>query len=111
MGQTNFFEALGWAVINSLWQMALLWIIFQLFIHLFKFSARFKASLAAIFLISGFCWFLFTLFSIWNSHPANVSVLLSAITNSAGIEPLNDILNSAIPVASFIYLGLLILPL
>jgi len=110
MGQTNFFEALGWAVINSLWQMALLWIIFQLFIYLFKFSARLRASLAAIFLISGFCWFLFTLFSIWNSHPANISVLTTAIAATTGHEPVNDFLRSAIPIASFIYLGLLILP-
>ena len=27
---TNFLQALGWAVLNSLWQMAFLWVIFQL---------------------------------------------------------------------------------
>ncbi len=30
-GQSNFLQALGWAVLNSLWQMAFLWVIYQLF--------------------------------------------------------------------------------
>ncbi len=28
-GQTNFLQSLGWAVLNSLWQMALLWVAYQ----------------------------------------------------------------------------------
>ena len=29
ISQSDFMQALGWAVLNSLWQMALLWVLFQ----------------------------------------------------------------------------------
>ena len=32
--QSAFLQALGWAVLNSLWQMALLWIVFHLIVSL-----------------------------------------------------------------------------
>jgi len=36
VGQSNFLQALGWAVLNSLWQMAFLWVIYQLITGVFK---------------------------------------------------------------------------
>jgi hypothetical protein len=36
INQSNFLQALGWAVLNSLWQMALLWVVYQLITAVFK---------------------------------------------------------------------------
>ncbi len=110
MGQTNFLQALGWAVLNSLWQMALLWVVYQFIIGINK-SARssFKSSLASFLLISGFGWFTYTFFSVFASESAAASS-----TTLGGIEinwQLNNWLQKTLPVASVIYLLLLTLPL
>jgi bla regulator protein blaR1 len=65
INQSNFLQALGWAVLNSLWQMALLWVVYQLITTVFK-TARSsqKSLLASLLAIAGFTWFLLTLVSI-----------------------------------------------
>lgn len=64
LSQLNFLHSLGWALVNSLWQMALLWIIYKLILF---FSTRLKpvqkTTLATFLIIGGFGWFLFTLIS------------------------------------------------
>ncbi len=65
IGQSNFLQALGWAVLNSLWQMALLWVVYQLATALFRINkSSQKGFLATALLFSGFAWFVFTFFSI-----------------------------------------------
>ncbi|MEX6687427.1 M56 family metallopeptidase [Danxiaibacter flavus] len=61
LSHSAFLQALGYAIVNSLWQMALLWIVVVLLNSLFSFSsnARYKLALTAQF--AGFAWFLFTL--------------------------------------------------
>jgi hypothetical protein len=53
MNQVNFLQSLGWSLINSLWQMALLWVAYQ-FITVFfhKIRPAHKTSLATIFTFS-----------------------------------------------------------
>ena len=57
IGQTNFLNALGWAVINSLWQMALLWVLYQVINAMVKTRSSHKSLLATFFLFTGFTWF------------------------------------------------------
>ena len=55
IGQSNFLQALGWAVLNSLWQMAFLWVVYQLITATFKRTgASRKSLLATILLFTGF---------------------------------------------------------
>lgn len=110
-GQANFLQALGWAVLNSLWQMALLWVIFQLVTSLPRFSSRQKCNWATLSLITGFAWFVYTLFSILGNHPADASIVSSGLVNVERNEQLNDWLHTTLPLASLLYLALLVLPL
>ena len=61
LSQSPFLQALGYAIANSLWQMALLWIILTIINAIFRFSsaARYKVTLYAQF--AGFIWFIVTL--------------------------------------------------
>ena len=55
IGQSNFLQALGWAVLNSLWQMAILWVLYQLITGIArKTNSSNKSILAAGLLIAGF---------------------------------------------------------
>lgn len=59
MTPSLFSKALGWALLNSLWQFALLWMIFMLVTGLFKkLSSSFKHSFALLMSISGLVWFI-----------------------------------------------------
>lgn len=110
-GQSSFLQALGWAVLNSLWQMAFLWVIFQLISGVFR-SAKSsqKSSLAAGFLIIGFTWFIFTFFSILIANTPDNGVITSVLIDTGGNEQLNAWLNTMLPIASLAYLVLLALP-
>ncbi|HYM95068.1 MAG TPA: M56 family metallopeptidase [Chitinophagaceae bacterium] len=111
IGQSSFLQALGWAVLNSLWQMAFLWILFQIITLLFKISRPSqKTSLASLFLMGGFSWFIFTFFSILLSNFSGNAIISSGFMAEYGNQKLNDWLSTTLPVASAVYLVLLILP-
>jgi bla regulator protein BlaR1 len=110
IGQSTLLQALGWAVFNSLWQMAILWVAYQFIIPLFRINkSSHKGFLAAFLLFAGFGWFLFTLISAFaENNPANNFIYLLNINGSA---ELNNWFSTMLPVASILYLLLLILPI
>ena len=110
-GQANFLQSLGWAVLNSLWQLALLWVIYQVITGVFR-NVKFshKSSLASSLLIGGFAWFIYTFLSAYTNHSSD-AVLSSAFVRADGNQQLNEWLQQTLPVASVLYLVLLILPL
>jgi bla regulator protein blaR1 len=111
-GQANFLQALGWAVLNSLWQMALLWLLFQIITSLFRSSrANFKSSLATFLLINGFAWFLFTFFSFYNNHGSNGLAFSASFLDQFENRDLNLWLEQGLAIASILYLVLLVFPL
>jgi len=61
LSHSAFLQALGYAIINSLWQMALLWIVVVLLNSIVSLSSntRYKIALSAQF--TGFTWFIVTL--------------------------------------------------
>jgi beta-lactamase regulating signal transducer with metallopeptidase domain len=62
LSQSAFLKALGWALLNSVWQMGLLWVMFLLLTACMKkLTAQIRHSLAVIFLGIGFVWFACTL--------------------------------------------------
>jgi len=111
IGNSNFLQALGWAVLNSLWQMAFLWVIFQVILSFGNCRSAFKSKMATVLLSAGFSWFLFTLISHWIIDPNSIKRALLAIgsfqiTNAAW----NDQLQTFLPYASIAYLLLLLIP-
>ncbi len=110
-GQANFLQSLGWAVLNSLWQLALLWIIYQFITGIFRTAkSSFKSSLASSLLTGGFAWFIYTFLSALtdNSNPVIIS---PSSANAESNAELNSWLQQTLPVASVLYLVLLIFPL
>src|SRR5437868_3230070 len=59
--QSAFLQALGYAIFNSLWQVALLWIIVMLVNNLGKLSSSKRYFTGVVAEFAGFVWFLFTL--------------------------------------------------
>src|SRR5258705_792012 len=113
VGQSNLLQALGWAVLNSLWQMAILWVVYQFITGVFKTtkSAQ-KSYLATSLIITGFAWFLYTFLSVLTtSTPGNDVVASGLISTVQGNERLNHWMDTMLPVASMIYLLLFLLPL
>lgn len=108
MNQSEFLQALGWAVLHSIWQMALLWIAYQvLILFMPRLKASTRSALATGSLLAGFAWFAYTLGSIYSNYniqPASPFPLLSA--NSGWYT----MLEQALPFASILYLLLLTIP-
>lgn len=56
----HFLNSLAFALLNSLWQMALLWVIYQFFIVIFQPTAKHKYSILIITQFAGFLWLIVT---------------------------------------------------
>ena len=54
---STFLQALGCAIINSLWQFALLWLVYFLINTFFKLQSRQKYTVALLLQFTGFIWF------------------------------------------------------
>jgi len=108
IGQSDLLQALGWAVFNSMWQMAILWVAYQLIIPVFRIkqSAN-KSSLAIFMLFAGFAWFTYTLVSGLAASEGSYSGVMSIKTDT-GLE---GWMSTTLPLASVLYLVLLIFPI
>jgi len=108
---TNFLQALGWAVLNSLWQMAFLWVIFHVILSFGINKPATKSRLATILLSTGFVWFMYTLIFHWFIDPDSIKRSLLAIGSfETGNTVWNEKLQLILPYASVAYLLLLTLP-
>ena len=109
MNQVNFLQSLGWSLISSLWQMALLWVVYQ-FITVFfhKIRPAHKTSLATLLTFSGFAWFIYTLISSLVSETNSITSFYNA-----GVISDNSwkyFAGKILPYASAVYLVILIAP-
>ncbi|RYZ28156.1 MAG: M56 family metallopeptidase, partial [Chitinophagaceae bacterium] len=102
--QSHFLQALGWATLNSFWQMAILWCAFVSVNHLFKLSAtrKYQASVGAMLI--GFAWFITTFVLYYQNNSSSYAIFENTITHS------NSLLNICLISASLTYLLLLIFP-
>jgi len=110
-GQANFLQSLGWAVLNSLWQLALLWVVYQILTAAFK-SARpaAKSLLASSLLLLGFAWFVFTFFITFSTGNAAEIIIASGLVQEGAVAS-SKWLQKILPAASVLYLALLVIPL
>jgi len=107
-----FLQALGWAVLNSIWQMAFLWIIYNVALSIPRnVRPAHRSAVAVTMIISGFAWFIFTFISLYVSRDNN-NALVTLNGLSAGMnDNLNNLLDTAVlPFASVVYIVLLVIP-
>ena len=102
--QLHFLQALGWATLNSFWQMAILWCAFAGVNHLFKLSAtkKYQASVGAMLI--GFAWFITTFVLYYQNNSSSYAFFENTIAQS------NNLLNICLLSPSITYLLLLIFP-
>jgi bla regulator protein blaR1 len=112
-----FFEALGGSLLNSVWQMALLWIAFNFVAGFLDSVLRLKSTavktnLAFTFLFAGFVWFAATLFTLLN-HPGTAGsiTIFSSFDNLLNNNSQSFLSTYVFPYLSFIYLFFLFIPL
>jgi bla regulator protein blaR1 len=104
IGNSAFLQALGWATINSFWQMALLWSCFLLAKHFINLSSNQKYSFGVTSIFIGFAWFIYTFFLFFTKGSSLMLTVKLPFENSFHLLP--AILTSA----SVAYLALLVIP-
>jgi beta-lactamase regulating signal transducer with metallopeptidase domain len=102
--QSHFLQALGWATLNSFWQMAILWCLFLGANHLFKLSANKKYQAAVGAMLLGFTWFITTFVLYYKNNSSTYAFFENSIPHS------NSILHICLLSASITYLLLLSFP-
>ncbi|MBL7761785.1 MAG: M56 family metallopeptidase, partial [Chitinophagaceae bacterium] len=111
LGHSDFLQALGWAVLNSLWQIALLWIVYNVLLSLSRsMPSSHKSKLAAVLLMIGFVWFAFTFISIFINKENNHSLVAMSVLSANVNQQLNSWLENILPFASLSYIFLLVIP-
>ena len=112
MTEAVFLQALGWAILNSLWQLALLWVIYQVCLALYPSTkAAIRSRLASGLLLGGFAWFVYTL-ALGLREKASLAHAFSASTNvDSLLGMVNNFIRISLPFASIAYLFLLVLPI
>src|SRR5215217_2145638 len=102
--QSPFLQALGWAMLNSLWQMALLSLGFSVFQHLISLSAQRKYWLAIGTLTAGLLWFVYTFFVFYQNGATGT------LLAQHHLAPTWHFWNVVLASASLTYLLLLLIP-
>jgi bla regulator protein blaR1 len=103
--QSHFLQSLGWATLNSFWQMALLWCIFLGASHLFQLSSHKKYKFSVVAIIAGFIWFIASFALFYSSNPVSTIVFFNQ-----SIPEADGLLNIFLLSASVAYLSLLAFP-
>ena len=82
--QSAFLQALGKAIADSIWQMGLLFLIYQLLVFIFRIQqAAVKNFLSSLFALSGFTWFASGIFIHWKKQ---LNQTASLVIEDAGIN-------------------------
>lgn len=102
--QSLFLQALGWATLNSFWQMALLWCCFLLARHFLELSSNRKYLFSVYSVLLGFVWFIYTFIAFYVAGNNEPLVMQLPVVQS--FEQLPLFLTSA----SITYLALLVFP-
>lgn len=102
--QSHFLQSLGWATLNSFWQMALLWCLFLAATHTFRLDSRKRYGLAVTGILTGFGWFVLSFAGFYGAGPSASASPVSFIPASSAL------LQACLTAASVTYLALLAFP-
>jgi beta-lactamase regulating signal transducer with metallopeptidase domain len=102
--QSPFLQALGWAMLNSFWQMALLYTLSSVLPYIVSLSSQKKYYFGLTCMAAGTIWFAYTFFSFYQSA--------GAVTLASGypLVPTSHTWHIVLSSASLAYLLLLFLP-
>ncbi len=103
--QSHFLQSVGWAILNSFWQMAFLWCLFAGANYVLKPGAAKKYRAAVLTLFFGFGWFIATAISYYQNPSSTYTLLENSIIYT------NSLLQICLLSASISYLVLLLFPL
>jgi beta-lactamase regulating signal transducer with metallopeptidase domain len=112
INQSAFLKALGWSLLDSLWQMGLMWLVYVcLTANGKKFQARQRHTIALLSLTGGSLWFIVTL--IINFYKAAAAPEILTVYLSAGeqfsqqplIARIAAFFEPGLPYLSVAYLG------
>jgi bla regulator protein blaR1 len=106
LSQSAFLQALGWATLNSFWQMALLWCVFLGANYFIKLSAQTRYYLSAGSVILGALWFFGTFILYYNDYKPGYGFGLAEYA----VPSLNNLTPVVLTSASITYLILLLVP-
>ena len=110
--QSVLLKALGWSLLNSLWQMAFLWLIYLVITGTgSRFSARVKHNMALLLSLVGTCWFLYGFMANLFDHDllsAKSAAIILTGSFSNMVLQIKKMLIAVLPYLSFIYLGTLL---
>jgi bla regulator protein blaR1 len=109
--QASFLQSLGWAVLNSFWQMALLWVVYNLLLGFGKWTSSGKSKLGFGLLSAGFAWFAWTLQQGFSNPGELASHNILYVFNDATGRGFSNLLPQLLPWLSAVYLILFIVPL
>src|SRR5215203_329825 len=105
LSQSAFLQALGWATLNSIWQMALLWCCFVAANYFFKLSAAKKYFFSVTATLAGAVWFIASFLLYYNGYFS----YQFTITEQAALS-LRAIMPLVLTAASITYLLLFLVP-
>ena len=103
--QSHLLQSLGWAILNSLWQMALLWFLYSMANVLLRLSSARRYQLAVASMIAGCCWFVLTFLYFFESNPISSIAFFNQT-----IQESNHFFHILLLSASITYLSLLVFP-
>lgn len=109
--QSAFLKALGWSLLDSLWQMGILWVLYMVLTgNGKKFRPNQRHTLALLSLSGGFVWFLFTLVINFYKAAAQPEVITvyaaeaAIVTSNSLVEQLAGWIEPVLPLLSIGYL-------
>jgi len=111
LAASPFLDALGWALLNSIWQFGVLWCLYYVLTAGIKLSASARHSLAVYMLLAGAGWFIVSLSWKYYSHPAPLSYTLALENNAwyAAYENTRSWMDRLMPWWSAAYLVCIVL--
>src|SRR5205085_2080269 len=109
LSQSSFLQALGYAIANSFWQVALLWLITLVINTCFKLSSHNRYRVAISAQLVGFAWFVVTLqFYYQQCIKATADVQLLLQQNTVIFQP--DVISNRYNILSYITKAEMLLP-
>lgn len=113
--QSAFLKALGWSLLDSLWQMGVLWLIYIVLTRNGKkYSSLLRHNLALLSLAGGSLWFIVSLiinFQLAVNQPASTTIFSSVVYSGEGwqISQVSHLIEPTLPYLSILYLVFLFL--
>ncbi len=99
--QSGFLQALAYALLNSIWQMGILWLAVVLILRIFKLSSSQKFTVAFSAQVAGFIIFIFTLLGNYNDEKL---LQVFSVPNINYVNSTSGFLNYAMPFIAILYL-------